>query len=115
TLEEVLRDNDYQMVRYISDSRQAESVFREFQPDLVLLDIKMPHVDGFEVMQQIRAITKGTFLPILVLTGETDEAICLKALGSGATDFLNKPMKVSETLARIQNLLRVRQLQTELE
>lgn len=115
TLEEVLKDNEYSMVRYISDPRQAETVYRQFHPDLVMLDIKMPYMDGFEVMQVLRGIDHQTFVPFLVLTGETDEEICLRALGSGATDFLNKPYKVSEVLARIQNLLKVRRLHTELE
>lgn len=117
TLEEVLRDHDYSMVRYISDSRQAQSVFNEFQPDLVMLDIRMPHIDGFGVMKQLQAENRvrGTFVPILVLTAETDESICLRALNMGATDFLNKPYKISEVLARIHNLLKVRQLHTDLE
>ncbi len=116
-LEEVLKENDYHMVRYIADSRKAEGVYREFQPDLVVLDIKMPYMDGFDVMREIRKAENGSqvFVPILVLTGETDEDICLRALSSGATDFLNKPMKVSEVLARIHNLLKVRQLQSQLE
>lgn len=114
TLEEVLKDNDYSMVRYISDPRQAETVYRQFHPDLVMLDIRMPFMDGFEVMQLIRRM-ETTFVPILVLTAESDEDICLKALSTGATDFLNKPYKVSEVLARIQNLLKVRKLHSQLE
>jgi len=115
TLEELLKEHDYHQVRYISDPREADSVYRQFIPDLVMLDIKMPHVNGFEVMDRIRQVEKRTFVPILVLTGESDETLCVKALESGATDFLSKPYKVSEVLARIHNLLRVRQLQDELE
>ncbi len=115
TLEEMLRDNDYQMIRYISDPRQAQEVYKEFHPDLIMLDINMPHMDGFQVMQAIQSSNGRSFVPILVLTAEADESICLRALSSGATDFLNKPYKASEVLARIQNLLRVRRLQLELE
>lgn len=115
TLEEVLRDHDYQRVRYISDSRQAAPTFQEFHPDLIMLDIRMPHIDGFGVMEEIGKIKKEMFVPILVLTAETDESICLRALSMGASDFLNKPYKISEVLARIQNLLKVRQLQSQLE
>ena len=114
-LEEVLRDNHFGTVRYISDSREAQNVYQEFRPDLVLLDIRMPHFDGFQVIEQIKTLDRNSFVPILVLTAETDESVCLRALGLGATDFLNKPMKISEALARIHNLLRVRQLQSELE
>lgn len=116
TLEEMLKDNDYKKVRYISDSRQAAEVFKEYHPDLIMLDINMPHLDGFGVMEEIRRINgAGSFIPILVLSGETNEDICFRALNMGATDFLNKPYKASEVLARIQNMLRVRQLQNELE
>ena len=115
TLEEVLKDHDYNLIRYISDPREAETVYRQFHPDLVLLDIRMPHMDGFEVMECLRKVNGHSFVPILVLTGESDESVCLRALSSGATDFLNKPYKVSEVLARIHNLLQVRQLHCELE
>ena len=115
TLEEILRDHEYKTVRYISDSRQAADVFKEYHPDLVMLDIRMPHIDGFGVMAQIRQLNGHSFVPILVLSGEAEEEISLRALNSGATDFLSKPYKVSEVLARIKNLLRVRQLQNSLE
>ncbi len=115
TLEDLLKDNEFGKVRYISDPRQAETAYQEFHPDLVMLDIRMPHMDGFEVMEVLKKHQNGTFVPILVLTGEMEEEVCLRALSSGATDFLNKPYKISEVMARIQNLLRVRQLHARLE
>ncbi len=114
-LEEILRENDYQYVRAISDPRLAETVFRDFQPDLVLLDIRMPHLDGFQVLERLQEMRAESFVPVLVMTGEVDESIALRALGAGATDFLQKPMKLAETLVRIKNLLHVRRLQAELE
>ena len=66
TLEEILRDHEYKTVRYISDSRQAADVFKEYHPDLVMLDIRMPHIDGFGVMAQIRQLNGHSFVPILV-------------------------------------------------
>lgn len=115
TLEELLKDNDYNSIRSISDSREAEIIYRQFHPDLVLLDIRMPHMDGFEVMDRLKAVDTQAFVPILILTGESDESVCFRALSSGAADFLNKPYKVSEVLARIHNLLQVRRLHCELE
>jgi len=115
TLEEVLKENEYQMVRFIADSRQAENIYRKFHPDLILLDIKMPYLDGFQVMERFKRDSGESFVPILILTGDTEESARLRALGLGATDFLNKPCKTSEVLARIHNLLHVRQLQKELE
>src|SRR5919106_5776833 len=75
-LEGILEEEDYQAYRSITDSRQALPVFLEYQPDLILLDLQMPYLNGFEVMKQLRAcITQGVFLPILVLTANiTPEA-----------------------------------------
>lgn len=115
TLEDILRDHDFQMVRYISDSRMARDVFSEFRPDLIMLDINMPHKDGFQVMEDIQDLRDEAFVPVLVLTANSEEALCVRALSSGATDFLHKPMNVTEALARIQNMLQVRQLHKKLE
>lgn len=114
-VEETLLENDFEYVRYLSDSRQAVDVFKEFKPDLILLDIKMPHVDGFGVLNNLSELRQDDFVPVLVLSAETDEDICYRALSAGATDFLNKPMQVSETLVRIKNLLRMRAMQCELQ
>lgn len=114
-IEDILKDSDYQNVRYISDSRQARKVFQEYHPDLLMLDINMPHMDGFQVLENLRDLRQQSFVPVLVLTAEPDEDMCVRALGAGATDFLQKPMKVAEALVRIQNLLQVRMLQQELE
>lgn len=114
-VEETLLENDFEFVRYLSDSRQAVNVFKEFKPDLIMLDIKMPHVDGFGVLANLTELRREDFVPVLVLSAETDEDICYRALAAGATDFLNKPMQVSETLVRIKNLLRMRAMQSELQ
>ena len=114
-IEETLKDHDYHMVRYISDSREIETVFLEFKPDLIMLDINMPYLDGFQVMERLKEHRQKSFVPILVLTAASDEATCVKALNSGATDFLDKPMNVTEALARIENMLRVRKLHADLE
>lgn len=115
TLEELLKDHDYHHVRYIADPREVEGTYQQFCPDLVMLDLKMPHLDGFEVMERIRKFEKRSFVPILVLTADISESACVRALESGATDFLSKPYKVTEVMARIHNLLKIRQLQDELE
>lgn len=115
TLEDFLKENGFNMSRYISDSREAEAVYQQFHPDLVLLDIRMPNLDGFKVLERFKSLNGNSFVPIVMLTGQSDESLCLQALGAGAADFLNKPIKLSEVLARIQNLLKVRVLQLELE
>jgi putative two-component system response regulator len=115
TLEEILRENQYHRVRYISDSREAAKVFVEFHPDLVMLDIHMPHLDGFAVIEKLKGLNGRSFVPVLMMTAEADEDACVRALSIGATDFLSKPVRVTEVLARIRNLLRVRHLQADLE
>ena len=80
-------------------------MFQELKPDLVLLDIRMPNLDGFQVMGQLKVINKQPYLAILVLTSEEDRDTRLRALESGAKDFLNKPFDKIEVLMRIRNLL----------
>lgn len=99
-----------------TDSRQALPLFIQRRPDLVLLDLNMPHLDGFEVLQQLRSRTpRSAFLPILILTGDTSSETRRRALAMGATDFLTKPFDAIEVQLRIGNLLATRRLHVELE
>jgi two-component system, NtrC family, sensor kinase len=75
----------------------------------------MPHLDGFEVIEQIKKIETDSYAPILVLTAESDPSIRLKALQVGARDFLSKPLDLSEVLCRVRNILEVRLLNKNLE
>ena len=115
SLKELLIGEDYTFVRYLQDSRQAAEVYSEFHPDLVLLDINMPNANGFQVMEQLKQIEKDSYPSILVLTGETENTVRLKALQSGAKDFLNKPFNIMEALSRIRNLLEMRMLHNDLK
>lgn len=115
-LEGILEEEDYQAYRSITDSRQALPVFLEYQPDLILLDLQMPHLDGFEVMKQLRArIPPDTFFPILVLTADIHPETKRLALAEGATDFLTKPFDATEVILRIRNLLHTRALHLQLQ
>jgi putative two-component system response regulator len=115
-LEGILQEEDYTAYKGITDSRQAQSVYLEYQPDLILLDLQMPYLDGFEVMNQLRAhVSPGAFLPILVLTADITPDAKRQALAEGATDFLTKPFDQTEVLLRIKNLLRTRLLHLLLE
>jgi EAL domain-containing protein (putative c-di-GMP-specific phosphodiesterase class I) len=93
-----------------TDSRQVPRRLAEQQPDLVLLDLHMPHVDGHEVLGQIKVFAAGSYLPVLVLTGDTTTVARNRALGQGAQDFLLKPLDITEATLRIANLLETRQL-----
>lgn len=114
-LERILEISGYLNFVSTSDPRQVLELFRSFQPDLVLTDLHMPHLDGFAVMQQIRACQDpDTYVPILVLTADVTVETRRRALGAGATDFLVKPFDHMEAVLRIGNMLQTRSLQVQL-
>ncbi|MGB8168605.1 MAG: response regulator [Chthoniobacteraceae bacterium] len=103
-------------VRSTTDSRKALSTLFEFEPDLVLLDLNMPFLDGFAVMAQIKeAIPAESYLPIVVLTADVTAETKRRALAAGAHDFLTKPLDNSEVVLRIKNLLENRFLNLEMQ
>ncbi len=104
-LESILKNGGYTKVHSTQDPTQVISLFKELDPDLICLDIRMPELNGFQVMGQLKIIHKHGFLPILVLTSEEDRETRLRALESGAKDFLPKPFDKVEVLMRIRNLL----------
>ncbi len=109
TLTRILKGAGFQNVKSVTDPRQAIENYEAFHPDLIVLDLKMPHLSGFEVMDLLRSHQdNGQYLPILVLTAQRDHAIRLRALESGAKDFLSKPVEMTEAVTRIRNLLQVR-------
>jgi DNA-binding NarL/FixJ family response regulator len=115
-LEDLLEQAGYTAVRGVTDPRKAVVEFATLAPDLVLLDLLMPGLDGFGVMAQLRPlIPAGAFLPILVLTAEISAEAKRRALSEGATDFLAKPLDTVEVLLRIRNLLHARALQLQLQ
>ena len=99
-----------------TDPREFLPLYRSSQPDLILLDLQMPHMDGFALMEKLAAeLPPQTYLPVLVLTGDVTPAAKVRALSSGASDFLNKPLDPAEVILRMRNLLRTRWLHTELQ
>ncbi|HEX6268767.1 MAG TPA: two-component system response regulator [Anaerolineales bacterium] len=115
-LESILQEEDYTAYRGITDSRRALSVYLDYRPDLILLDLQMPYLDGFEVMNQLRArVPPGAFLPVLVLTADITPETKRQALAEGATDFLTKPFDPAEVTLRIRNLLQTRALHLQLQ
>ena len=104
-LESILQNAGYTQVHTTQDPTQVVPLFKELKPDLICLDIRMPELNGFQVMGQLKIIHKNGFLPILVLTSEEDRETRIRALESGAKDFLKKPFDKIEVLMRIRNLL----------
>jgi putative two-component system response regulator len=115
-LERALHTVGYQHLATLTDSRKVLSTFTEFQPDLVATDLRMPYIDGFSLIKQLRlCVPAGSFIPVLVLTADNSRKAKQDALACGAKDFLTKPIDVSEALLRIYNLLETRWLHVELK
>ena len=104
----------FQNLFTVMDPRQVKDGLGEWDPDLVILDLHMPHLDGFAVLEQIRQFAPVEALPILVLTADTTPAASERALRCGAQDFVIKPFSNGEVLVRSQHLLRARFLYTTL-
>jgi putative two-component system response regulator len=109
-LEDMLSDQSYVQVKSTTDSREVVELCSEFDPDLILLDLFMPHMDGFTVLEALSGNRTEVFLPIIVLTADVNEQTKLRALNLGATDFLNKPLDHIEVLLRIRNMLETRRI-----
>jgi two-component system sensor histidine kinase/response regulator len=106
----------YQNLTTTTDPRQVLEFFTIYQPDLILLDLMMPHVDGLELMTQLRSrIPEDTYLPIMVLTADATAKAKQQALSLGAKDFLTKPFDATEVLLRVYNLLETRWLSVQLQ
>ena len=110
-MEALLKQAGYSRITATNDARQAAQLFQEVKPDLVALDMRMPHMDGFEVMRQLKPmIPDGDYVPMLIITGELDAPTKHKALAEGANDFINKPVDGTEVVLRIKNHLEIRRL-----
>lgn len=115
-LELMLGSAGYEDLRGVSDPRCVLPACRERTPDLILLDLQMPHIDGLQLMKLIFEELSGeTYLPILVLTADLTPEAKRKALASGAKDFLPKPFDAAELLLRINNLLSTRALYKQVQ
>ncbi|GAC1653035.1 MAG: response regulator [Gemmatimonadaceae bacterium] len=114
-LERILVREGFTAVSTTDDGGAAVRLFAERPHDLVCLDLNMPGMDGFAVLEQLVALTpKDTYLPVLMLTGDTSGVVRRRALSAGAKDFLGKPFDSSEAILRIKNLLETRRLHLEL-
>ncbi len=113
-LEAVLTRAGIRRIFTETDSRQVLPRLAEVDPDLIILDLHMPHLDGFAVLAQIRQYAPSDYLPVLVLTADTTATASERALSAGAQDFVTKPFNNSEVVLRSRNLLETRFLYTSL-
>ncbi|NOQ15509.1 MAG: response regulator [Methyloprofundus sp.] len=107
-LQKTLQRKGYQNIQATTDSREVERLCRQTEFDAILLDIRMPHIDGYGIMEMLGKLYVNDYMPVLVLTAQTDRETRLRALECGAKDFLTKPFDQLEALTRIYNLLEVR-------
>ncbi|MFA6903994.1 MAG: response regulator [Gallionellaceae bacterium] len=107
-LERMLQEAGYTSITSTTDPARVCDLHRENHYDLILLDLKMPGMDGFQVLGELRKIEQDDYIPVLVITAQPEHK--LHALQAGAKDFISKPFIVSEVLARVHNMLEVRLL-----
>lgn len=113
-LESILENEGYDEFSSTTDPRAVASLCQEEEFDLILLDIRMPHMSGFKVMEALnKQFPADYFLPIIVLTAQLDQETRQQALALGAKDFLTKPFQHWEALLRIRNQLETRYLYTQ--
>jgi two-component system alkaline phosphatase synthesis response regulator PhoP len=111
-LDHFLREKGYEVV-LASDGNQALKLAAEENPQVIILDIKMPGLDGLEVCKLLKDKEQTRLIPIIVITGFEDNK--MEALNRGADDFVNKPFDMAEIAVRVKSALRIRHLTDELE
>lgn len=111
-LERMLGGAGYESIASTLDPRAVHELHEKNRYDLIVLDLQMPGMDGFQVMEGLKDIEKDGYLPVLVITAQPDHK--LRALRAGAKDFISKPFDVAEVLTRVHNMLEVRLLHVEI-
>jgi adenylate cyclase len=112
-LERMLRGAGYVSITSTMDPNEVCELHRKNRYGLILLDLLMPAMDGFKVMEDLKEIEEDSYLPVLVITAQPDQK--LRALRAGAKDFVSKPFDLAEVLARVHNMLEVRLLHAGLQ
>jgi len=110
-LEQMLRSAGYDAISSTMNSAKVCELHLLNQYDLILLDLNMPGMDGFQVMENLKTIETGGYIPVLVITAQPDHK--LRAMKTGAKDFISKPIDLAEVLIRVHNMLEVRFLHME--
>jgi PleD family two-component response regulator len=115
-LEDLLAKEGFHQIVSTADPTHALDLFKAFEPDLILLDLMMPELDGYALLEIFsRHIARDEYLPILVLTADATIGAKRKALALGAKDFLTKPFDTIEAMMRVWNLLETRMLYRHLK
>lgn len=107
-IETLLSEQDY-LLHYAASGQQAIASLNLFQPDIILLDVMMPGMDGIEVCREIKALPQWQSVPIIMVTALTAKEDLARCLDTGAEDFISKPVNPVELRARVQSMLRIKQ------
>ena len=107
-LETLLSEQDYQL-HYAASGQDAIASLETFNPDLILLDVMMPGIDGIEVCRRIKAMSKWQAVPIIMVTALSSKSDLAHCLSAGADDFISKPVNGIEMRARVHSMLRIKQ------
>ncbi|MBK7996669.1 MAG: protein kinase [Blastocatellia bacterium] len=113
-LEKILRENNYK-VRMATNGKRALSAINNALPELIILDVNMPDLDGYQVCGQLKASPKTSTIPIIFLSALDDVLDKVKAFKVGGVDYITKPFQTEEVIARIENQLTISRLRKELE
>ena len=111
----LLARSGFRSVKAVSDPRELLARYDELEPELVVLDLHMPGMDGYAVLKALRAKATAADLPVLVLTADATRSATHRALELGANDFLTKPLDATELMLRVRNLLQTRELHVGLQ
>lgn len=114
-LEEILSDVGYARIQGCSDPRRVLELCAAQKPDLILLDLQMPHLDGFQLLELLKTTPALSQIPTVVITAQSKQDYRLRALNAGAKDYIVKPFNPGEVLSRIHNLLETQHLQNDLQ
>jgi putative two-component system response regulator len=115
-LENILRGEGYKNLSETNDPRVGMAMFTDYRPDLILLDLHMPHQNGYQILRMLRRLVPANaFLPIIIVTGDVAPESRRRALALGATDFIFKPFDIVDVTLRTRNVLQIRGLHRQLQ
>ncbi len=107
-IKRILEVNGYKNIKGISNPAEVLDEYKKWQPDIILLDLLMPDINGLDILDQINNIRSKQYLPVIMLTADNNMDNRLKALSLGVNDYLSKPFNAVELLARVENLIRIK-------
>lgn len=114
-LEKVLGFSGFNETRSATDPREVPDICREFDPEVLLLDISMPWLDGFELLEILREQYEEDYLSVIMITAQSEHENRIRALKLGVNDFIGKPFDSAEVIMRIQNMLEIKRMHQQLQ